>query len=205
MIQTLIGKIINNIWPMLVVFIVAISLIRFFYLRNHRERFCLHKELSYLFAIIYIWLLFEILTMTELNSSGGINLIPFSEIMRYEFGTQMFNYSVIGNILIFIPFGFLIGEYVNPKNLWPVLITTILTSLTIEFVQLQIGRSFDIDDVILNALGGLIGYLLCIGLSAISRRLPDFMRSDAFYNILWVVVIILAGIYLLGLWGVIFR
>ena len=105
MIQNLIMKIINNIWPMLVVFIVAIAMIRFFYLRNHRERFCLHKELSYLFSIIYIWLLFEILTMTELNSGSGINLIPFSEITRYEFGTAMFNYSIFGNILIFIPFG----------------------------------------------------------------------------------------------------
>ena len=205
MMRLLAGKIVNNVWPMLVVFIVAISLIRFFYLRNHRERFCLHKELSYLFAIIYIWLLFEILTMTELNSSGGINLIPFSEIMRYEFGTKMFNYSVFGNILIFIPFGFLIGEYVNPKKVWPILITTLLTSLTIEFVQLEIGRSFDIDDVLLNVVGGLLGYLLYIGLSAISKRLPDFMRSDAFYNILWIVIILLASIYLLGYWGVIFK
>ncbi len=205
MMQTLAGKIMNNVWPMLVVFIVAISLIRFFYLRNHRERFCLHKELSYLFAIIYIWLLFEILTMTELNSSGGINLIPFSEILRYEFGTKMFNYSVFGNILIFIPFGFLIGEYVNPKKVWPILITTLITSLTIEFVQLEIGRSFDIDDVLLNVVGGLLGYLLYIGLSAISKRLPDFMRSDAFYNILWIIIILLVGIYLLGYWGVIFK
>ncbi len=204
MIQSLIMKIMNNIWPMLVVFIVAIALIRFFYLQTHRERFCLHKELSYLFAIIYIWLLFEILTMAELNSGSGVNLVPFSEIMRYEFGSKMFNYSVLGNIIIFIPFGYLIGEYVNPKKIWPVLITTLITSLTIEFVQLQIGRSFDIDDIILNVVGGLIGYLLYIGLSAINRRLPDFFKSDVFYNIIWIIVIILFGIYIFGYWGVIF-
>ena len=200
MIQNLIMKIIHNVWPMLVVFVVAIALIRFFYLQTHRERFCLHKELSYLFAIIYIWLLFEILTMAELNSGSGINLVPFSEIMRYEFGSKMFNYSVLGNIIIFIPFGYLIGEYVNPKKIWPVLITT----LTIEFVQLQIGRSFDIDDILLNVVGGLIGYLVYIGLSAISRRLPDFFKSDIFYNVLWIIVIVLFGIYIFGYWGVIF-
>ena len=204
MIQNLIMKIINNIWPMLVVFIVAIAMIRFFYLRNHRERFCLHKELSYLFSIIYIWLLFEILTMTELNSGSGINLIPFSEITRYEFGTTMFNYSIFGNILIFIPFGYLVGEYVNPQKIWPVLITTLVTSLTIEFVQLQIGRSFDIDDILLNVVGGIIGYLLYIGLTAIGRHLPDFFKSDLFYNVLWIIVIVLFGIYVFGYWGVIF-
>ena len=205
MITSIFQKVMNNIWPMLVVFIVAIALIRFFYLQTHREKFCLHKELSYLFAIIYIWLLFEILTMTELNSTSGMNLVPFSEIFRYEFGTKMFNYNVLGNIIIFLPFGYLVGEYVNPKKIWPILITTFVTSLAIEFVQLQIGRSFDIDDIILNVAGGLLGYLLYIGLSAISRHLPDFFKSDLFYNVLWILVIVLFGIYIFGYWGVIFK
>ena len=205
MITSLFQKVMNNIWPMLLIFIIAIALIRFFYLQSHSERFCLYKELSYLFAIIYIWLLFEILTMTELNSAGGMNLVPFSEIFRYEIGTKMFNYNVLGNIIIFLPFGYLVGEYVNPKKIWPILITTLLTSLAIEFVQLQIGRSFDIDDILLNVVGGLLGYLLYIGLSAISRHLPDFFKSDLFYNILWIVVILLFGIYICGYWGVIFK
>ncbi len=205
MITSMFQKVMNNIWPMLVVFIVAIALIRFFYLQTHRERFCLHKELSYLFAIIYIWLLFEILTMTELNSTGGMNLVPFSEILRYKVGTKMFNYNVLGNIIIFLPFGYLVGEYVNPKKIWPILITTFVTSLAIEFVQLQIGRSFDIDDILLNVVGGLLGYLIYIGLSAISRHLPDFFKSDLFYNILWILVILLFGIYIFGYWGVIFK
>lgn len=204
MITNLIQKVANSVWPMLVVFIVAIALIRFFYLQNHRERFCLHKELSYLFAIIYIWLLFEILTMTELNSAAGMNLVPFSEIFRYQVGTKLFNYNVLGNIIIFIPFGYLIGEYVNPKKIWPVIITTFCTSIVVEFVQLKIGRSFDIDDIILNVIGGLVGYLLYIGLSAINRHLPDAFKSDLFYNVVWIILIILFGIYIFGYWGVIF-
>ena len=35
-----------------------------------------------------------------------------------------------------------------------------LVSLTIEIVQLKIGRTFDIDDVILNTCGGMLGYSL---------------------------------------------
>ena len=198
-------KVFHNIWPMLVVFVVAISLIRIFYLQNHRERFCFHKEFSYLVAIIYIWLLFEILTMTELNSTSGINLVPFSEILRYEVGSKMFYYNVLGNIVIFIPFGYLMGQYVNPKKIWPIILTTFITSGVVEFVQLKIGRSFDIDDLLLNLIGGLIGYLLFIGLRAINRRLPDFFKSDFIYNFICIVLIVLFGIYIFGYWGVIFN
>ena len=204
MIGNLITKVFDNIWPMLVVFIVAIILLRFFYLQNHREKFCFHKEFMYLVSIIYIWLLFEILTMTELNGASGLNLTPFSEILRYEIGTQMFNYNVLGNILIFIPFGYLIGVYVSPKKIWPVLVTTLVTSGVVEFVQLRIGRSFDIDDILLNVLGGIIGYLIFIGFSAIKRRLPDFLKSDLIYNIICLILIVLFLVYVLGYWSVVF-
>ena len=205
MIAQIIHKIFNNIWPMLVVFMVALICMRFFYLQNHKERFCLHKEVSYLVSILYIWLLFEILTTTEYNPTSGFNLIPFKEIMRYKVGTTMFNYNVLGNILIFIPFGYLIGEYINPKNIFPVLITGLITSITVEFVQLNIGRSFDIDDILLNIVGAITGYLLYIGLSAIKRHLPSFLTSDTFYNIVTVILIVLFGIYIFGYWGVIFK
>ena len=71
-------------------------------------------------------------------------------------------------------------------------------------MQLQIGRSFDIDDIILNVVGGILGYLLYIGLSAIHRHLPDIFKSDLFYNIIYIVLIILFGIYIFGYWGVVF-
>lgn len=195
-------KIIHNIWPMLIVFIVAISLIRFFYLSNHREKFSFHKEFNYLIAIIYIWLLFEILTMTEINSTSGFNMVPFSEILRFKVGSKMFYYNVLGNILIFIPFGYLIGIYVNPKKIWPVLITTLVTSSVVEFVQLKIGRSFDIDDILLNVVGSILGYLLYVGISAISKRLPDFFKSNLVYDLICIILMVLFGIYI---WGVIFN
>ncbi len=205
MISNLILKIINNVWPMLTVFLVAISLMRFYYINNHHEKFCFYKEFSYLLSILYFWLLFEILTMTELNSNGGMNLTPFSEILRYDFGTKLFNYNVIGNIVIFIPFGFLIGSYVNPKKIWPVIVTTLVTSGVVEFVQLKIGRSFDIDDIILNVSGAVIGYLLYIGFSAISKHLPDFLKSDFIKNAICVILLTLFIIYVLGYWGVVFK
>ena len=205
MLSSLLLKVFNNIWPMLVVFIVAITLIRFYYLRTHSEKFHFYKEFAYFLAILYIWLLFELLTMSEINVVSGINLVPFSEILRYEVGSKLFAYNVIGNIILFIPFGFIIGEYIKPKKIWPVLITTLLTSGIVEFVQLERGRSFDIDDIILNVVGSIIGYLLYVGLNAIHKRLPEIFKSETFYNILCIIMIILFGIYILGYWSVVFK
>lgn len=201
----ILSKILTNVWPMIIVFIVVYSLLRFFYLKNHRSQFSFYKEFLTLLSIIYMWLLFEILTMAELNSTYGMNLIPFSEILRYEVGSKMFNYSVLGNIIIFIPFGYLVDTYVKPKNIWPVVIITVLSSLTVELIQYNIGRSLDVDDIILNLAGGIVGYLLHIGLKAIERHLPQMFRSDWFYNLICIIIIVLVLIYFLGYWSVVFK
>lgn len=38
---------------------------------------------------------------------NGTNLVPFREMFRYPVGSENFNRQVIGNILLFMPFGFL--------------------------------------------------------------------------------------------------
>ena len=67
-----------------------------------------------------------------------------------------------------------------------------------------IGRSFDIDDIILNVIGGILGYLLYKFLSSIRDHLPSVLRSEICYNILTIILIIIFGIYLYQYWGVIF-
>ncbi|GAQ55923.1 VanZ family protein [Streptomyces acidiscabies] len=68
-----------------------------------------------------------------------------------------------GNILLGVPFGILV-PVVAPKarGIIKVLFLTALVMLAVEFAQgaLVTGRAFDIDDVILNTTGALIGYLL---------------------------------------------
>ena len=198
-------KVLGNIWPMLVDFLTAIILMRFFYFKNNRQKFVFYDEMKRLFSIIYIWLLFEILTMTEINTNSGVNLVPFSEIFRYNIGTNMFNYNVLGNILIFIPLGFIISEYIKPKNIWPVIFTTAITSIVVEFVQLKIGRSFDIDDIILNLVGAILGYFIYKFFTWIYQKLPDFCKKESIKNIVCIVIIALLAIYFLGYWSVVFK
>lgn len=98
-------------------------------------------------------------------SSGawGVNLVPFRTIRNYVkysgFLHTMIN--IFGNIIIFVPFGFLLAEiFPKTRNILKILGITFATSFFVEFIQFFIGRSVDIDDLILNLLGSVIGYFI---------------------------------------------
>lgn len=192
--------IIDGIWPMILIFIVVLSTIRIEYLIEKNERFVLYKEFFSLLFIIYILLLFGLVTNTDVQSYGN-NFMPFKEILRYEFGSKYFMWNVVGNVLIFMPFGFIVSLILNSAKVNRPLIITLITSLTIELVQMSIGRTFDIDDILLNCLGGIFGFLLYIGLTAIKRHLPKFLQRDIVYNLLTVLVIVVIMFSFFNLWG----
>ncbi len=198
-----IKSILSDNWPILIIFIITMVLVRFFYLRAHRERLSFYKEFFMLLSICYIFLLFQLLTKVEMNSSSGFNIIPFQEIFRYDVGSRLFIFNVVGNIMAFVLFGLIISFYIKPKSVLPPFIISLLVSATVEFVQLNIGRSFDVDDIILNVTGGIIGFLLYIGLSAIQKHLPKIFQKDGIYNTISLLIIIIMLFYLLSVMGVI--
>ena len=193
---------IMDIWPMLTIFLVVLILIRLMYIHNSSEKFVFYKEFMNLLFIIYALLLYRLLTNAELNSTSGMNLVPFQEILRYKVGSPGFNTNVIGNILIFIPFGYFVSSYIKASKISHILIVSSVTSLVVVIVQKYIGRSFDIDDILLNVVGAIIGFLIFIGFTAIKKHLPKFMRSDLFYNIICIIICAIALIYYLKLSGV---
>ena len=80
---------------------------------------------------------------------------------------------LLGNVIMFFPFGFfavLLWRNISAKR---ILLIGVLTSLFIEFTQLFVGRSFDIDDILLNALGVLLGALFCY---LLQRLLPPLTQ-----------------------------
>lgn len=98
------------------------------------------------------------------------NLIPFHTIRLYwrafQSGSPSLRMiSVInlgGNIIMFIPLGFLLPPvFPKLKNLTSVLVTTAAIIICVELIQLlTLVGSCDIDDLILNMLGGAIGFCL---------------------------------------------
>lgn len=132
---------------------------------NKRER--IKTVFLYGVFICYILLLIKILFLSRVShlEHRSINLIPFYSIMEYISGgtanIKAFAFSnVVGNIVIFIPLGTYLSLFKNDKRVITNLLFIFIVSLFVEIIQglLGIGAS-DIDDIILNCLGGLIGIL----------------------------------------------
>lgn len=98
-----------------------------------------------------------------LEGSWGINFIPFRTIKSYIKYSGLFHclVNILGNVIIFIPIGLLLPIILNRyKSFFKIIIISFSISIIIEFIQFFIGRSVDIDDIILNTIGGLLGYIV---------------------------------------------
>lgn len=200
-IKKLITGYFSDLWPIIIIIAVISCSLRIAYLIKNNQKFCFYKELFMLLFILYVMCLFEIVTLQDHNY-GLSNFIPFKEIFRYEIGSRLFIKNIIGNILLFLPYGYFAADYLKSKKILPICFLTMLVSMTIEFVQLNIGRTFDIDDVILNTVGGIFGYLLYRVLDKISDKLPKFFKTDGFINFFVILILIISIIYLFD-WPVI--
>ena len=133
------------------------------------------KKSIYMFLrivfIVYVFVLSYLVFFSERYGrirydSPQYNLVPFQEIHRYlsQFRdiTFLAVINVIGNTLIFVPFGALL--FIFSKKLAKfhnTVILSLLLSLIIETTQYftRVGV-FDVDDIILNTLGGVIGWII---------------------------------------------
>jgi len=185
-------------WPTLAVLLSIVIILRAtIFFKGENRKLVLHEEIFNLLFITYLLLLFQLVTSQDISAYNSTNLMPFREILRYDFGTSSFNKQVLGNIILFVPFGYFVTSYCNIKNLGTITFVSLLTSLVIEGVQHFIGRSFDVDDILLNVVGGIIGFLIYISLNAIRNHLPKFLRRDWFLNILSILVLVLIVLYLI--------
>jgi len=108
--------------------------------------------------------------------SGEVNLTPFVrslELLRFYVRHEMWSAVWInfpGNVVMFLPAGFFAGLLADKPAWWKSTLLCAIASLFIETFQLFVARGTDIDDLILNTLGGLLGH----GLYALLARLfPD--------------------------------
>lgn len=191
------SDVLHMTWPMLFISVVLIASVRIAYLSKRKEDFILHKELLLLSFVIYILCLFQIVTSQDINTLNGNNFVPFKEIFRYEFGDRLFVKNIIGNVILFIPYGFFASLYVNIKKGKTAFFLVLLASVAIEFTQLGIGRVFDVDDIILNVLGGMIGFYIYRMLDKISNYLPKVFKSRVALDIYTVIIFVLMVGYII--------
>lgn len=85
-----------------------------------------------------------------------VNLMPFDDYMN---GRGDVLRQIVLNILLFMPFGFIL-PIVTKTKLVKVSVATFLLSLGIEVLQPLFWRSFDVTDLITNTIGGTLGYIV---------------------------------------------
>lgn len=97
----------------------------------------------------------------RIEKHDHVNFEPFKTMGIYE----TFDKQILGNLVMLLPLGIylpmIFNRLRNPYNFFVVLLICFLVSVGIEILQLATNfRSTDIDDVILNTLGGGAGFLI---------------------------------------------
>ena len=177
-------------WPMILISSVIMISFRLCYLIKNHEKIIVYKELMMLIFGLYILCLFQVVTFQDDVTWASNNFIPFKEILRYDIRSRLFMKNVIGNMILFLPFGFFTSYYLKAEKMNLPILLTVIASISIEVVQMMIGRVFDVDDILLNVLGGTLGIVLYMIFRMISEKLPSFCKKDWFLNILSVIVLI---------------
>ena len=108
LIRSSILEILGEVWPtILISSVIAISM-RLVYLIKNKQKIILYRELLALIFIIYVLCLFYVVTFQDVGWSSS-NFVPFKEMFRYSFGSKLFIKNVLGNIIMFIPYGFFVS------------------------------------------------------------------------------------------------
>ena len=123
-----------NLWPVVIIITVIACSLRIAYLIKNNQPFCFYKELFMLLFVIYVMCLFEIVTIQD-NNYGLSNYIPFKEMFRYEIGSRLFIKNIIGNILLFLPYGFFSSYYLNNRKIGTNVILCLIATTCIECIQ----------------------------------------------------------------------
>lgn len=131
---------------------------------------------------IYILLLSYFLFFSERYGRDLVtqqyNLKLFKEIKRFinyreQIGLEGFIVNIFGNVIAFMPYGFLLPILKRTyRKFFTIAILSLLFSLVIESAQLLLKVGvFDVDDILMNSLGGILGYLMFLIVHTIYKRM----------------------------------
>ncbi len=123
--------------------------------------------LFYAIAAFYAFMMADLLFRfnyifdAERTITRSYNLIPFKSIMVFIGGGVFSSHdasNIFGNIVLFIPLGVYVRAIRKHSGFLKSLLTVIITVVAVEIIQFAFGLGAgDVDDIILNSFGGLIG------------------------------------------------
>ena len=141
----------------------------------------------YIGFIIYFLLFSDLYGRTGQMDTYRYNLELFKEIKRFwnyrvQVGFFAMFTNLFGNVVIFVPFGFFMPMASKYRSFFSTLFYSFGLSLCVETFQLltKVG-SFDVDDLLLNTHGGVVGYMIFV-IGARIRRQHDHKKKKKNYR-----------------------
>lgn len=145
------------------------------------------QAVGFLFAVCIIIILSAtvFVGMTIVSSKNrSLNLVPFrvfTEIWEMGFTKQIT--QTLANIIMFMPLGFIFPVvFIKARTLYKTAIYMVSFSFLIEFTQYFTGRQADIDDIMLNTLGGISGYFLFTVAMKLFKNRKFWKKLTGLYN-----------------------
>ena len=189
----MIGYYIWNVLFCCVAVVPFYALLRWLYCRKKRlhfnfkyelPRFLLAAYLATIFLLTVLPDLFTVISAVRMGRPehlanlfarrGGVNLVPFRSIALYlrgGAGTEKALVNLLGNIVMFAPLGALPPMiWQKWRKWWELLLLGLAFSGGIEVAQHFVGRNSDIDDLLLNVSGVLLGYALWLIIHSLRAR-----------------------------------
>lgn len=146
------------------------------------ERKKQYRILGKILFVFYILFMCYFLLISEAYGRTGemqeyhYNLVLFREIKRFwtyrgQLGAFATLANLAGNVVIFMPLGFFLPMASRCRNFWTTTLHSLAVSLLIEVSQLvfMVG-CFDVDDLFLNTIGGMLGYMTFTFCDALRRH-----------------------------------
>lgn len=140
------------------------------------------RALGKVLFVLYILFIFYFLLLSDWYGRSGemqeyhYNLVLFKEIKRFwiyraQLGMRSVVYNLLGNVVVFVPFGFFMPMASKYRSFLVTAFYGFGISFCVEAFQLitRVG-SFDVDDLFLNTIGGILGYILFVICNTVRRR-----------------------------------
>ena len=125
----------------------------------------LYALIGAVLSLLYLTIFIDGLALDFSPDYHMLNLTPFAWIWEpYTMGTASMVRQLVLNVLMLVPLGFLLPMACpRLRRGWKTVLCICLLIVGIETLQYFIGRSCDVDDLIMNTAGGLIGWGLFAG------------------------------------------
>ena len=128
--------ILSDTYPIVILSVLSYIFFRIISRIFIKNKINIRKELLLLLFIVYLLILFNVVTY-PVNEYGKNNLNLFQELFRYKIGSNLFMQNIVGNILLFIPFGMFFYSYFKVKK-WHLIIDRIFIHLKFSAMELQV-------------------------------------------------------------------